>query len=149
MKAAAIGLTAEPYRYELAHSTDYTGVGEIEVSAMDASTMPWCTGRPAVCSSLISSSAAQSRSTSSKGVHWRTGTGKSALALAAGREMPLERLLHKKNMVFRSLYAVGGQDLGYPKVVALLHVVRRHHAGVGADAGEQGQRTPRSSCCAS
>ena len=43
----------------------------------------------------------------------RAGTGKSALALAAGLEMALERRLHKKIMIFRPLYAVGGQDLGY------------------------------------
>lgn len=41
------------------------------------------------------------------------GTGKSALALAAGLEAVLERRQHKKVMVFRPLYAVGGQDLGY------------------------------------
>ena len=41
------------------------------------------------------------------------GTGKSALALAAGLEAVLERQQHRKVMVFRPLYAVGGQDLGY------------------------------------
>jgi len=43
----------------------------------------------------------------------RAGTGKSSLALAAGLEMVLERLEQKKVVVFRPLYAVGGQDLGY------------------------------------
>ena len=43
----------------------------------------------------------------------RAGTGKSALALCAGLEMVLERQQHKKIMVFRPLYAVGGQELGY------------------------------------
>ncbi|PSK96069.1 PhoH-like ATPase [Haloactinopolyspora alba] len=43
----------------------------------------------------------------------RAGTGKSALALCAGLEAVLERGLHKKVVVFRPLYAVGGQDLGY------------------------------------
>ncbi|HEY5336073.1 MAG TPA: PhoH family protein [Mycobacteriales bacterium] len=43
----------------------------------------------------------------------RAGTGKSALALCAGLESVLERRLHKKVVVFRPLYAVGGQDLGY------------------------------------
>ncbi len=43
----------------------------------------------------------------------RAGTGKSALALCAGLEAVLERNQHKKIMVFRPLYAVGGQDLGY------------------------------------
>ena len=43
----------------------------------------------------------------------RAGTGKSALALAAGLESVLERQQHRKIMVFRPLYAVGGQELGY------------------------------------
>jgi PhoH-like ATPase len=43
----------------------------------------------------------------------RAGTGKSALALCAGLEAVLERQVHRKIMVFRPLYAVGGQDLGY------------------------------------
>lgn len=43
----------------------------------------------------------------------RAGTGKSALALAAGLEAVLERQQHRKVMVFRPLYAVGGQELGY------------------------------------
>jgi PhoH-like ATPase len=43
----------------------------------------------------------------------RAGTGKSALALCAGLEAVLERQIHRKIMVFRPLYAVGGQDLGY------------------------------------
>ncbi len=41
------------------------------------------------------------------------GTGKSVLALAAGLEAVLERETHKRILVFRPLYAVGGQDLGY------------------------------------
>ncbi|MHB8450228.1 MAG: PhoH family protein [Mycobacteriales bacterium] len=43
----------------------------------------------------------------------RAGTGKSALALCAGLEWVLERRAHRKVVVFRPLYAVGGQDLGY------------------------------------
>ena len=43
----------------------------------------------------------------------RAGTGKSALALAAGLEAVLERQQHRRVMVFRPLYAVGGQELGY------------------------------------
>lgn len=41
------------------------------------------------------------------------GTGKSALAFCAGLEAVLERGEHKRIVVFRPLYAVGGQDLGY------------------------------------
>ncbi|GHJ50271.1 phosphate starvation protein PhoH [Catellatospora sp. TT07R-123] len=43
----------------------------------------------------------------------RAGTGKSALALCAGLEQVMERGRHKKVIVFRPLYAVGGQELGY------------------------------------
>ncbi len=43
----------------------------------------------------------------------RAGTGKSALALCAGLESVLERRAHRKVVVFRPLYAVGGQELGY------------------------------------
>ena len=43
----------------------------------------------------------------------RAGTGKSALALCAGLECVLERRQHRKVVVFRPLYAVGGQELGY------------------------------------
>jgi PhoH-like ATPase len=41
------------------------------------------------------------------------GTGKSVLALAGGLEAVLERRTHKRVVVFRPIYAVGGQDLGY------------------------------------
>ena len=43
----------------------------------------------------------------------RAGTGKSAMALCAGLEAVLERRQHQKVVVFRPLYAVGGQELGY------------------------------------
>ena len=43
----------------------------------------------------------------------KAGTGKSALALTAGLEAVLERRSQRKVVVFRPLYAVGGQDLGY------------------------------------
>jgi PhoH-like ATPase len=43
----------------------------------------------------------------------RAGTGKSALALCAGLEAVMDRHHHRKLVVFRPLYAVGGQELGY------------------------------------
>ncbi|MFM6971834.1 MAG: PhoH family protein [Rhodoluna sp.] len=43
----------------------------------------------------------------------RAGTGKSAMALLAGLEAVLERRQHKKIVVFRPIFAVGGQELGY------------------------------------
>lgn len=41
------------------------------------------------------------------------GTGKSILALAAGLESVIEKRIHKKVIIFRPLYPVGGQDLGF------------------------------------
>ncbi|CAN5839354.1 PhoH family protein [soil metagenome] len=41
------------------------------------------------------------------------GTGKSVLALAAGLDAVLERRTHKRILVFRPLFAVGGQELGF------------------------------------
>jgi PhoH-like ATPase len=41
------------------------------------------------------------------------GTGKSILAIAAGLEQVIEKKLYRKVSVFRPLYAVGGQELGY------------------------------------
>jgi len=41
------------------------------------------------------------------------GTGKSLLALAAGLEAVVERKEYSKVIVFRPLYPVGGQDLGF------------------------------------
>nr|WP_248490994.1 PhoH family protein [Tsukamurella sp. PLM1] len=43
----------------------------------------------------------------------KAGTGKSALALCAGLEAVLEKRTQRKVVVFRPLYAVGGQELGY------------------------------------
>ena len=56
------------------------------------------------------------RSTSQVGIvslGGSAGTGKSVLALAAGLEAVLERRTHQRVVVFRPIYAVGGQDLGY------------------------------------
>lgn len=41
------------------------------------------------------------------------GTGKSVLALAAGLDAVLEQRSHKRILVFRPLFAVGGQELGF------------------------------------
>nr|WP_245354729.1 PhoH family protein [Brachybacterium sacelli] len=43
----------------------------------------------------------------------RAGTGKSALALCSGLEAVLERRTQRRIMVFRPLFSVGGQELGY------------------------------------
>src|SRR5918997_1503703 len=41
------------------------------------------------------------------------GTGKSVLALAAGLDAVLEQRTHNRVIVFRPIFPVGGQDLGY------------------------------------
>jgi PhoH-like ATPase len=41
------------------------------------------------------------------------GTGKSVLALAAGLDAVLEHRTHNRVIVFRPIFAVGGQELGY------------------------------------
>lgn len=41
------------------------------------------------------------------------GTGKSVLALAAGLDAVMEKNTHRRVLVFRPLYAVGGQELGF------------------------------------
>jgi PhoH-like ATPase len=41
------------------------------------------------------------------------GTGKSVLALAAGLDAVMEARSHKRVVVFRPLYSVGGQELGF------------------------------------
>jgi PhoH-like ATPase len=41
------------------------------------------------------------------------GTGKSVMALAAGLDAVLEKRTHKRILVFRPLFAVGGQELGF------------------------------------
>lgn len=41
------------------------------------------------------------------------GTGKSVLALAAGLDAVLEQRTHKRVMIFRPIYAVGQQELGF------------------------------------
>ncbi len=43
----------------------------------------------------------------------RAGTGKSALALSAGIDAVVNRREHRRVLVFRPLYAVGGQTLGF------------------------------------
>lgn len=43
----------------------------------------------------------------------KAGTGKTMLAVASGLEQTMESHLYKKITVFRPLYAVGGQELGY------------------------------------
>jgi PhoH-like ATPase len=159
IKASAVGLEAEEYRFELPPESGWTGMAELEVAGTDldilydegrldleeARELPCHTGL--VLLSERGSALGRVRPDKSVqlvrgdreafGVHGRSaeqrvaldllldpevgivslggraGTGKSALALCAGLEATLERGLHRKVVVFRPLYAVGGQELGY------------------------------------
>jgi len=159
VKAAAIGLVADEYRAELAVSTGWTGLAEVDVTDLDLAALYGAeraeieAARELPCHTglvmLSGRGSALGRVTADKsvrlvrgdreafGLHGRSaeqrialdllldpevgivslggraGTGKSALALCAGLESVLERGLHKRVVVFRPLYAVGGQDLGY------------------------------------
>ena len=159
VKASAVGLPAEEYRAELAVTTGYTGMSEVEVSADEidelygGGAVDVEAARDLPCHSglvlLSERGSALGRVSPDKQVRLvrgdrevfglrgrsaeqrvaldllldpeigivslggRAGTGKSALALCAGLEAVLERRHHKKVVVFRPLYAVGGQELGY------------------------------------
>jgi len=159
VKAAAIGLVSDEYRAELAVSTGWTGLAEVDVTDLDLAALYGAeraeieAARELPCHTglvmLSGRGSALGRVTADKsvrlvrgdreafGLHGRSaeqrialdllldpevgivslggraGTGKSALALCAGLESVLERGLHKRVVVFRPLYAVGGQDLGY------------------------------------
>ena len=159
VKAAAVGVAADEYRAHNAVDAGWTGMAELELSALDmqqlyddklvyvpeAAELPCHTGLVL----LSGQGSALGRVTSDKqvrlvrgdrevfGLHGRSaeqrvaldllldpdvgivslggraGTGKSALALCAGLDSVLERRAHRKVVVFRPLYAVGGQELGY------------------------------------
>ncbi len=159
VKASSVGLLAEEYRAELAITSGWTGMAELQVTADEIDTLfaEEVAGLPGVAelpvhTGLVLQSErgkALGRITSDGqvrlvrgdreafGLHGRSaeqrialdllldpevgivslggraGTGKSALALCAGLEAVLERRQHRKVMVFRPLYAVGGQELGY------------------------------------
>ena len=159
VKAAAIGLTAQEYRAELAVNAGWTGLAELTVAAGELDTLyeqgwldlPEARGLPTHTGLVLLSDrgsglgrVAPDKSVrlvrgdrEAFGVHGRSaeqriaidllldpdigiislggraGTGKSALALCAGLEAVLERRAQKKVVVFRPLYAVGGQELGY------------------------------------
>jgi PhoH-like ATPase len=159
VKAAAVGLPAEEYRAELAITTGYTGMAEVElggdqvdelfehgrIELSQVAELPCHTGLVLVSErgkalgrvapdkqvrlvrgdreafGLHGRSAEQrialdlllDQEIGIVSLGGRAGTGKSALALCAGLESVMERRQHRKVVVFRPLYAVGGQDLGY------------------------------------
>lgn len=159
VKASSVGLLAEEYRAELAITSGWTGMHELQVAAQEVDELfqsetvelAEAVGLPVHTGLVLQSDRGKAlgRVTADGrvrlvrgdreafGIHGRSaeqrialdllldpdvgivsmggraGTGKSALALCAGLEAVLERQQHQKVMVFRPLYAVGGQDLGY------------------------------------
>ena len=140
VKASACGLRAEEYRGEQVVDSGWTGMDSLDLAENQmadlwehesialadvaggfaptslASTNP--NDLPCHTGLVLHSprGSALGRVTADKHiqlVRGSAGTGKSALALCAGLEAVLERRQHRKVMVFRPLYAVGGQDLGY------------------------------------
>ena len=84
----------------------------------DASGWSAATATCSACAAAAPSSGSRSTCCSTRrsgivSLGGRAGTGKSALALCAGLEAVLERRQHRKVVVFRPLYPVGGQELGY------------------------------------
>ncbi|TDO45048.1 PhoH-like ATPase [Kribbella sp. VKM Ac-2527] len=159
VKASACGLMAEEYRAELALSSGWTGMSEVEAETADvdalyedgvlelrqAGEFPTHTGlvllsdRGSALGRVMPDKrirlvrgdreafGIRGRSAEQRvaldllldpdvgivSLGGRAGTGKSALALCAGLESVMERRQHKKVVVFRPLFAVGGQELGY------------------------------------
>ncbi|MDX3239281.1 PhoH family protein [Streptomyces sp. ME03-5709C] len=159
VKASSVGLLAEEYRAELAITSGWTGMHELQVAAHEVDELfqsesvdlADVAGLPVHTGLVLQSERGKAlgRVTADGrvrlvrgdreafGIHGRSaeqrialdllldpdvgivsmggraGTGKSALALCAGLEAVLERQQHQKVMVFRPLYAVGGQELGY------------------------------------
>jgi PhoH-like ATPase len=159
VKAAAVGMPSDEYRYGQASDPTWTGMAELDldesqISALyggetvdvdDAAGLPVHTGlvlhsaggsalgrvttdktialvrgdrealglRGRSAEQRIALDLLLDESVGIVSLGGRAGTGKSALALCAGLEQVLERRRHKKVIVFRPLFAVGGQELGY------------------------------------
>jgi PhoH-like ATPase len=159
IKAAALGLAADEYRYDQAIDPTWSGLTEMDLSDVEMATLyggdsidlgpaaglPVHTGlilhagrgsalgrvQPDKTVRLVRGDreafGLRGRSAEQRialdlllddsigivSLGGRAGTGKSALALCAGLDAVMERGKHKKVIVFRPLYAVGGQELGY------------------------------------
>jgi PhoH-like ATPase len=143
VKASSVGVEAQEYLAELVSSSGWTGIEELDVShsviddlyAGDFADHEAAHQLPVHTGVVLHSEkgSALARVTESKqlklvrgdrqalldenigivSLGGRAGTGKSALALCAGLEAVMEKRLHKKVVIFRPLYPVGGQELGY------------------------------------
>jgi PhoH-like ATPase len=159
VKAAAVGMPSDEYRYGQASDPTWTGMAELDldesqISALyggetldvdEAAALPVHTGlvlhsprgsalgrvttdktialvrgdrealglRGRSAEQRIALDLLLDESVGIVSLGGRAGTGKSALALCAGLEQVMERRRHKKVIVFRPLFAVGGQELGY------------------------------------
>jgi PhoH-like ATPase len=159
IKASSVGLLAEEYRAELAITSGWTGMSDLQVSAAEVDALfadevaavPGVEELPVHTGLVLQSERGKALGRVTEdgrvrlvrgdreafGLHGRSaeqrvaldilldpevgivslggraGTGKSALALCAGLEAVMERQQHRKVVVFRPLYAVGGQELGY------------------------------------
>ena len=136
VKAASLGISSEEYLAEQAVDSGWTGIASIDVSGDDISDLyesevavsDDVVGLPVNTGLIIHSERGSALGRAEQRIAidllmdpdvgivslgGRAGTGKSALALCAGLESVLERQQQKKIIVFRPLYAVGGQELGY------------------------------------
>src|SRR6185312_4018830 len=143
VKAGAVGLSADEYHAQDVITSGWTGMGEIELEAarnlpchtgirlLGGSSHALGRVNPEKRVQLVRGDrevfGLRGRSAEQRvaldllldesigivSLGGKAGTGKSALALCAGLEAVLERRTHRKVVVFRPLYAVGGQDLGY------------------------------------
>src|SRR5713101_235431 len=116
VKAASLGLTAEEYRAEIPADSGWTGMAEVAVTTADieqlyeSGSLDCTAARDLPCHTGLVLTAGGVGGGSALG---RVLPGKSALALCAGLEAVMDRRQHRKVVVFRPLYAVGGQELGY------------------------------------
>ncbi|MBI3690213.1 MAG: PhoH family protein [Mycolicibacterium aromaticivorans] len=140
VKAGAVGLLADEYHAQDVITSGWTGMTELDVAPEDVDTIFRLLGasssalgrvnadkkvqlvrgdrevfglRGRSAEQRVALDLLQDESVGIVSLGGKAGTGKSALALCAGLEAVLERRTQRKVVVFRPLYAVGGQELGY------------------------------------
>ena len=131
LKASIVGLAADEYRNDLVADTSWTGFTELDVEPglidllYEDRVADHAAARDLLCHTGLFD--VRGRSAEQRvaidlltdpeigivSLGGNAGTGKSVLALAAGLEAVLEARTHSRVVVFRPLYSVGGQDLGF------------------------------------